>query len=277
MDFHRWTALGRAYDLSIRHNRWILVLTAVGAMLGFVLHDGDIQTRFVQAIAGAATVFLAGALAKELDPARPAAALLATALALSVVGLLRPISPVVLLWLMGDVRFLNRSTGLRPKRTDVILLLVAAVGLAWWETALFGVLAGVMLITDALLPDGEKLYAALGALVIFLSGGWFLAGDPVAAVPSLWLGTALVVMAIAIIPVILCSYIITSTGDADERPLNPTRVQAGQVFALGTGLLLASWLGNEGVTLLAGLWAAVLGILIYRLVVTRLTRSALSL
>lgn len=277
MVIHRWTALARTYDLTIRHNQFILVLTAVGGMLGFALADGDVLTRIVQGIAGAATVFLAGALAKELDPDRPAASLLAAALVLSVVGLIRPISPVVLLWLLGSVRFLNRSVGVRPKWTDAILLLAAATGLVGWETALFGILAGVMLVTDALLPDGDKVYAPIGGMVIFLSASWFLAGGPVAAAPSLWLGASLIVTAITFIPIILNSYTITSTSDATGRQLNSTRVQAGQVFSLGSGLLLASWLGNDGVLLLAGLWAALLAVLANHLFVTHLRHSAFSL
>ncbi len=276
MKLARLSALARAYDPTIRYNQWILALSAAGGVLGLILAGGEVPTRLLQAFVCAATAFMAAAVAKEFDPDRPWSSPIAAALVLPLMGLLPPISPAVLLWVVLAMRFLNHSAGARPRPTDLALLLAVSAALAWWLSPLFGVLAGVLLFIEALLPGGRKLHAAVGLALATLSGVWMMSGGATAMTPSLWLVVVLMAVAIGVIPVILNSYVVMSVGDADGRPLNPVRVQAGQSFALGVGLTTASWLGNGGVALLAGLWAALLAVLVYNWVITRLPRSVLS-
>jgi hypothetical protein len=282
---YRLSALARGYDLRLGYNRAILGLSALGAGLAVVVQllagalPGEAMWR---AVAAGVAVFAAAAIAKELDPDRPRAAVIAAAVAVAGAGLVRLDTLdmlAALLWLVLAVRLINRSTGLRPKASDALALLIVAAWLVWRVSPLFGLLAGGVLILDALLPDGRRLHAALGAsALVSVAIAWLLRGADLAPVPpDPWLVVVLLVVAVAFIPTILNCYTVTTAADATGMPLNGSRVQAGQAVALGSGLALASWQGLPGAALLFALWAAFLGIVGYYLLITRARRSAASL
>jgi hypothetical protein len=278
MDFHRWSSLLRGYDVYLRHNQLILILTAAGALWGIFAGGQALWPRTVQAAFTAALVFLAAALAKEIDPDRPRASVAAAILALAALYVVGPAGPVALFWLLGCLRLINRSTGLPPKLTDVLALLAGAAWLSWREGPIFGVLMGACLVLDALLPDGRRANMIIGAIAIGVATLWLFLANRLAEPMGPWLAVALSAVAVAFIAfVILNSYQVRARGDVTSERLNPSRVQAGQAFALGAGLSLASWRGEPGVVLLAGLWAALLGVLAYYLLFFRFRRSAASL
>ena len=277
MDFHRWSSLFRSYDVTLRHNRLLLVMTIAGAIIGLALGRGEWRTGVINAAAIGWVVFLAGALAKELYPDYPQAALPAAGVALLLSALVIPPFSIALLWLLGCSRFLNRTTGLRPKPTDLIALMAVTGWLVWRETPLFGILIGVMLIMDSALSDGNRIHAVIGVVVFLASGAWLIGSDWSAAGPTLLLILALLAIAVSFFPVILGSYQIQAVGDATGEALNPARVQAGQVFALSTGLLLASLYGERGIMVLTGLWAAIAGCAVAHLLFVRSQLPASSL
>jgi len=59
-------------------------------------------------------------------------------------------SVLPLLWLILILRFVNRSTGLPPKLTDALGLILLAGWLSWARMPLFGILTGVVLVLDVL-------------------------------------------------------------------------------------------------------------------------------
>lgn len=270
MVFHRWSALFRAYDITWRLNQWILLISIAGAFLGLVLASGDMQSRLLVAAVVGITAFAAAALAKEFDPDRPQSAWMAAIAVLPFAGNLAPSSVIILFWLVASVRFVNRSTGLRPKWFDTLVLLAATAWLAAFVSPLFGLLAGTLLMLDAFLADGQKNHVAIGFAAIILAIVSLLLGDwPVGQSPA-WLVVSLLAITIALIPIIINYFDVESVGDATGEKLNSLRVQAGQVFSLSTGLFLASWLGESGALLQLGLWAALLGVLMHRLVFCRI-------
>jgi len=270
MNYHRWSALFRSYNLTLRHNQFILLLTAAGAALAFVAGEMIFSwDSLYRAALGGITVFAAGALAKEVDPDRPRASLLTAVLALAVVWADGPASPLALLWLGGSLRFLNRTTGLRPLPTDTLALLGLTAWLCWREAPLFGLLFGALLLLDAVLPDGRRRHTWLGAALLIVSAVWLWLGDWTIEPLPTWLVLSLLAVAVGFIAVILNSYQVQAVGDATGQPLASSRVQAGQVFALAAGLALASWRGEAGVALFVALWAALLGVLAHYLFMTR--------
>ena len=277
MDFHRWSSLFRGYDPTLRYNQVLLILSAVGALLGFVLNDSASWPRLYELVVAGAAVFLAGALAKELDPDRPGAALPAAVLTLAVAGRAEMINLVALLWLLACIRLINRSTGLRPKPTDILALLLIAAWLVWRVGPLFGALTGGILIADALLPDGRRVHAVIGAAVLIASTARLFLSNWSITPPEPWLVLVLLVVAVIFIPVILSYSHVEAVGDATGKPLDPVRVQAGQTIALSAGLFFASWRGETGVMLLVALWTALLGSAAHYLIVGRLRRPAASL
>jgi hypothetical protein len=73
--------------------------------------------------------------------------------------------------------------------------------------------------------------------------------------------------------VIVTSREVRAVGDATGEPLKPRRVQAAQILALLTALLSAWWVGASGMVALLPLWAAMLGVSLYRLAILFLSRS----
>lgn len=273
MDYHRWSALFRGYDVGLRYNQLILALTAVGGGLGFAAALPDAAAAALQGVVGAAAVFLAGALAKELAPDHPHSAVIAAALTLPFAWHAGSLSLLVPFWLLGCLRFLNRATGLLPKWTDAAVLLAAAGWLSWQLTPLFGILMGLMLLVDALMPEGARANGLAGIAIIAACGVWLVGQAWRSTNPDLWLMALLMANTLGFMTIILRSYRVDAVGDATGRPLNPLRVQAGQSFGLSAGLLLASWQGEAGVLLLAPLWTALAGILAYGLLFARGGRS----
>lgn len=267
MDYYRLSSLFRAYDLSLGTNRGILLLSACGAVAGAALGLVAGQPPAVwlsRALLGGATPFAAAALAKELDPDHPGSAVLAAALGLPAVWVATTESLLPLLWLLMILRFINRSTGLAPRATDVLALLLLSGGLAWIGSPLFGVLAGAILVLDALLPGGRRAHGVLGGVV---GGGavvyWIANADRYGPQShETWLGILLLAIAMAMIGVILTCYVILMPGDATGRPLDSARFQAAQIVALAVGLSFASWHGHDGAALFVALWAALVGAVI---------------
>lgn len=277
MDVHRWSSLFRTYDLGLRHNQLILVLSVAGCAVGIFATQAELTNQLLKGVVGGATVFLAGVLAKEIDPDRPQATLLAAALAIPFAASVPPTSLLALFWLLGTLRFLNRSTGLAPKPTDLLVLLCVAALLGWQISPLFGILMGIACMMDVFLPGGRRLHGVVGMVSIFVSTLWLFSSDWSSVGPALWLVGVLLAITLGFIPVILSTYHAQAVGDATGERLNSSRVQAGQAFGLSAGLFLASWMGSAGALLLIALWAAMLGTLAYYLLMVRLPRSVTSL
>lgn len=273
MNYHRWSSLLRGYDVTLGYNRAILIVTAAAVPLGFLLAGGDWRWRAVQALVGGALAFGAAALAKELMPDRPEAAVLAALAALPFVALAPATALLVLFWLLGGTRFLNRTTGLPPRATDTLILVAAGLALAWLVSPLCAILTGILLALDGFLPDGRRAHVGLGVVVALAAGVWLWRGGWQPAALPLWLGATLLAITVGFMPVILNAYQVSAIGDATGQPLWPGRVQAGQSFALSAGLFLASWLGETGVWLLVGLWAALVGVAVYHFIAVRWRRS----
>lgn len=277
MDFHRWSSLYRSYDINLRHNQLILALSAACAAGAFWIAGESFGSRLAASLVAGAVVFLTAALSKELDPDRPRASVLAALLVVPFLPAYTLDSALALFWLIGTVRFLNRTTGLRPKFTDLVVLLLSAVWLGWQVTPIFGILMSIMLSLDSQLPDGQRIHAMYAVVIFFVTAIVFGQPDWTTAPPVLWQVAALLAIALGFTPVVLSAYGTTAVGDATGEPLNPWRVQAGQVFALGVGLVIASWFGERGILLLIGLWATLLANLVYYLFAARMRRSAVPL
>ena len=265
MLLYRWSSLLRAYDLRLGYNRVIVLLSALGAAVALVagiVAGLPLPDVLLRAFAGGMTAFAAAALAKELDPDHPGSAVVGAALAVPLVWWVARVDSLLpLLWLILSLRFVNRSTGLPPRLTDALGLILLAGWLSWARTPLFGVLTGVVLLLDVLLPGGRRVHGWLGAPVALAAGVyWGVNTDRYpSAAPEPWLVVCLLALTIAVIGVILTCYVILAPGDATGRPLDGSRVQAGQIVALTVGLFFASWHGRDGATLFAALWAALAG------------------
>ncbi|CAN5840493.1 hypothetical protein BH23ACT5_BH23ACT5_12850 [soil metagenome] len=241
----RFTHLGRPTTFAYATSRQAITLALAGSVAGLVV-PGD-RAPGVAAFQTAATVFLAWALARELAPDHPAAAVLAGVLAGAATIWTGDTSVAALAALMIAARILVRSTGLRPLLTDVVAVGVfagvfARTPLAWAA----GLAVATAIALDSRLPEPAPdmhvgLAAAIGVAVtvtVVLSE----------ALPRTWqmpdLATLILapagVFALATAPRLP----LRSLSGFGHRPLDTSRLTVGRWIVLGA-LLLGTVVGGD--------------------------------
>jgi hypothetical protein len=271
------TALGRPIDPSYPTNRAIVILALAGAIAGTILRLLSGAVLLESALWGMGVgfaLFLTWALGRELDPDHGLSAFVGAGLVLITLLLFDSPSLLVVFWLLLLLRLVNRTAGLPAKPLDSLAVLGLGTWLAWQGYWMVGLVTTVAFLLDGLLSPPLKSH-------LFVSGLAFVAtvilsvfrGDiAMESGPTTVVVIASVVMAGLFLVVIATSRELQAVGDATGRPLNPRRVQAGQVLALLTALLFAWWAGASGVVALLPLWAAMIGVGLYRFAILVLER-----
>jgi len=264
------TTIQRKIDLNYPTNRAI-VLSALAVAVGGVILQLVLGEELLQGvswgIAAGLAVFLAWALGRELDPDHDLSAFVAAGLAL--IGLLLFDSPslLALFWMLVLLRILNRTFGLPARILDSVLLLGLGSWLTWQGNWSYGLMTALAFFLDSRLSSPHRrhlFFAAVGLLVTVVLFG--VSGSmPGEGKPSLLAILAVVGMSILFVPAIVASRQLSTVGDATGEPLNPRRVQAAQVMTLLTGIQMTLWEGDAGLDQLMPLWAAVLGVALYKL------------
>jgi hypothetical protein len=196
-------------------------------------------------------------------------------LALLALLLLDAPSLLLILWLLLVVRLVNRTTGLPAKALDSLGVLGLGTWLTWQGYWMVGLVTSIAFLVDGLLPPPlrRQLFASglafLATVLLSIFHGGMAMGS----------GTTMLVVVLSIVVTGLFLSVIATTreveavGDATAEALNPRRVQAAQVLALFTALLFAWWDGVSGMVALLPLWAAMIGVGLYRLVILLLSPS----
>lgn len=262
------SAIMRVLDPRYPTNLAIIIVGVVtGAVaLLYQLVDGlDLVDSLLWGVAAALTVGLSWAISRELDPDHDLSAFVAAALA--IVGLVIFGLPgfVIHLWLVVLARIVIRPVGFPARLPDSLALLALGGWLAWGGNWIAGLMTAVAFLLDARLaePLKRQLYFAGAALlmtvVFVILNGWNRpAGD------TSYLAAVLII-AVLFIWVIVRSGTVTRPTDATGQPMDARRVRATQLLSLLTALLAAWWYGNAGVVQLMPLWAALLGIALFRI------------
>lgn len=248
-----------------------LPLGAVGGgLVEYVLRSHAIGAALLAAVLGAAAVFVAWALGRELAPGAHATAFLTLAAGFTThqviadATLLPPVTAVAL------TRLVNRTAGPAPSTLDS----VAVLGLVGWAAVSTGhrsilVVGALAFAVDAFLDGGQKRQWGFSALALVAATVWTGPfGIPPSPVPRTFDVTTLAVSVVILAAfglAILRTRVDDTGSDLDGAPLTPTRVQAGMALALL--LAAASFSGGadgvrEGSVLWAVLAATVTGSLI---------------
>ena len=267
-----FTALGRTpidprYPTNLAIGGLTLAVTMAAAGLRRV--SGSTTVESVQwGIEVGLVLFLAWALGRELDPDHDLSAFVGAGLLLLALLVLIPPSLLLILWVLLVLRTVNRTVGLPAKILDSLTVFGLGIWLTWQGIWIAGFLTAIAFLLDGLLapPLRRHLFASglsLVITVVLVVWNGELAPEGAA--------TPLVVIASMAVSCMFLIVIVTSresraVGDATRRPLNPRRVQAAQGLALLTALVTAWWDGVRGVQVLLPLWAAILGVSLYRLV-----------
>ncbi|NJL93948.1 MAG: hypothetical protein HC915_09560 [Anaerolineae bacterium] len=267
-----FTALGRVFDpLTYWTHRVVVVLATVGGLVGLgrgLVDERSLADSLWAGVIGGFTVAAAWAIARELDPDHDPSALVAGGVAL--LGFAALQTP---LWLVGVLaaimlpRVINQSAGVPLFLTDAVFLVAfcAVLGLlGWWS---WGVLLGVALLANAWLPRSFALGVTFGAVGIIAAVAAAALSDNLSVgigEGAVGLLVSATVLAYVFIVIPRFPARLASQGDVGEERLLGLRVMVANIFALAMLFGIGLQGNRDGLDALP-LWAALLGVLVWRL------------
>ena len=265
------SSLARTLDPRVPSNLMILIFAPLVALAIGVLRLSTglpLLEAILNAAGAGAFTGLAWVIGRELDPdhnftAYFASILMAIALFIVDTPYLMPLITIVV-----ALRIVNRSTGLRPRLTDLLVLIgLAGVTVALDGFWLIGLIAALTFVLNALLPDSTRTNNLTGAVVALLLTGVisvFTAGNtPLTFMPDVPVALAAAAISIAYLVIVLRAPTqLRSVGDHTGHPLLRQRVLAGQLLALVAVIAYMIWHGTPGVTALLPIWTGVIGVVI---------------
>jgi hypothetical protein len=261
---YQYTSIGRPLDPAWPTNKAVLVLLPIAAVLGAALAwagDGTLSEVLLRALNVALVLFVAWALARELDPDDQSAAFISLAVGVLVAVFIDSPDVLAAFTTLGLIRIVNRSTGLPARKTDSVVLVLLSVTVIYWsDSPLFGGVAALAFLLDGSLKDPQRhqwVFAllCLGAMVVYMVDhdvGFGRLGAP----DSLFEWLSVLFLLMLALNTILTRK-ISARGDVNSRPLDLHRVRAGMVVAL-----LAALQGIDRPEGVAVIVAAIAGICI---------------
>lgn len=262
--------ISRVLDPREPTNLTIAIITLMVGIVAGVVHlatgNALIDSAF-WAVNAAGGVFLAWAFSREIDPDHKFSAFVSTGLAIISLLLVNPPGLLAPVWYLVIVRILNQTTGLRATVIDATIALGLAVWLAFQFSWIYVPFSTFVFFLNWLLQREDLrqlIFAGISVIVAVVLGLAFqipfVVLDPLGAGAIPWLPITIV-----FIPVIFASREVEATCDYTGEPLNPLRLQAAQVVALLTAILISLFTGIEGALSLLPLWMAFLGVAVYRI------------
>ena len=261
---YQYTSIGRPLDPAWPTNKAVLVLLPIAAVLGAALawaRDGTLSEVLLRALNFALVLFVAWALARELDPDDQSAAFISLAAGVLVAVVIDSPGVLAAFTALGLIRIVNRSTGLAARKTESVVLVLLSIAVIYWtRSPLFGGVAALAFLLDGSLKDPLRhqwVFAllCLGATVVYMVDHDIGLGHP-AAPDSLFEWLSVLFLLMFALDVVLTRK-IRSRGDVNNRALDLSRVRGGMVVGL---LAALQGIGRpEGVAVIV---AAIAGICI---------------
>lgn len=264
------TGIGRPIDLGLVSNR-IAVIGAILGTAGALIVQwarGDALNLFAAGAVGIG-VFLAWAIARELDPDHPSSATIALVLAGAAIVLGPPAAAIAAVILMS-ARVTAGTVGSRLRPADIVVLGLAAAYAGTrpeaWGAALF--LVAAIFVAR---PPRSSLIATVFAIAS-VAGAVISGATPTLGAPSttaLGLVVATVVATVVAVPV---RRVATRT-DAGRATIDPTRVtlaRVGTAFSIVGGSVLMA----DGAVALTPAIAAIAGVAAVRLILPQVSRGS---
>ena len=244
------TGIARIIDPRLRTHQFHMAVAVLGGLVVMAVEleqRGSIAGAFGPAVNAGIAVFLAWAIAREVDPDEARTANLAAVLAVVARLLAGPANLAALFMLLIATRIVLRSTGLRPTLLDGLVFLPVAAYLAGgtatgWMAALALAYA---LAHDHRLPDPAKRYSLIAAFVVSATASAAVIRS--GAFESGWAAPAAVPLAVTaagiVAGLLLPGYIPTSKTDYTGELLDFFRMRSARWVLLG-GYLLAVVVGG---------------------------------
>ena len=267
MRIKRLSSITRSIDLNYPTNRIIVEITLLFLLgtAGFQLILGKaISSALYSGLIAGASVFLAWAFARELDPDNELSAFFAAFLGCA--GFLFFPSPFLLALFLEIllIRIVNRSTGLPSKTSDSIAVLLLSGWISSQGNWIFGLFTALAFFLDSFLPEPNRQNRIFGVIAFIVSLIAFIRTPGKESILlNAELGLFILAAVLLFIPQVLSSRKIKSRGDLTGIPLDSLRMQAAQLTAMLSAGLSAVLGGVAGAESLMPLWGAILGISLY--------------
>jgi len=272
------TVLGRSlaprYPTNLAIGALSLVVGAAGTVAN-LLSDVELLESVLWGIGAGLSVFLTWALGRELDSAHDLSAFVGAGLMIVAMPFFDLPTLMVILWLVVVVRMVNRTVGLPATLLDSLALLGLGGWLTWQGHWIVGLVTSTAFLLDGLLTNPLRYHLVLSGLAFAgtVALSVFRGDVAMESGPTMPVIISSVVMAGLFLVVVGTSREVCAVGDATGERLDARRVQAAQLLALLAALLYAWWDGVAGVEALCPLWAAMVGVALYRLVRQVFARS----
>lgn len=269
MNLRNFSTLGRPLDMKYATNRAIAALVGLAMVALFVIQWTNampLLSALAWSFQAGIGVFLAWAIARELDPDHDLSAFVSAALMLALLWLFPLPNLLILFWLMLLIRVLNRSVGLPPTWMDLVGIFALTAWLCWQEGWMYGLLTTLVFLLDRfLLKSNHKIawpfLISLGITVLFVGLN-----------PSLKLAnfdqTLFIASGMILIFFVLTTAIsekIKSVGDETGETLSEKRVKAAQWTAAFVALVLLLLQGETGFFNVLALWTSMTGVILFML------------
>lgn len=214
------------------------------------------------AVNAAVMLFLAWAIARELDPDSPRSAFVAIA-AGSLILLGGSEAAGASVGVLMALRIAGRSTGKQPSLLDLLAVPLLAAAFAWLPRGwVGGVAMAAALVWDTMLPQPgprRSYIAAVLTLAATIAVTVFRDTLDAGFVTGGWVGWTVLVAGFIAFPAIK-HYVPRSGCDRSRQTIDADRMRAARFLTLGIGVAAFAVFGTEAIPLLAGLWAALIGI-----------------
>ena len=265
-----FSVLGRSLDARYPTNLAIGALSLVVGVAGAaanLLSGGALRQGVLWGIGAGFSVFLTWALARELDPAHDLSAFAGAGLAIAALLVFDLPALMPIFWLLVVLRVVNRTVGPPARPVDTLAVLGLGGWLTWQGHWIAGLVTTLAFLLDGLLTNPLRYHLLLSGLAFAgtVALSVFRGDIAMESGPTMPVIFSSVVAAGLFLVVVGTSREVHAVGDATREPLDARRVQAAQLLALLTALLYAWWDGSAGVEALWPLWAAMVGVALYRL------------
>lgn len=258
----RFTSIGRPLDFSFPGNLIITIFSGavfVGGTVFGLVTGSTLGKALLYGLGSAASVFIAWAVTRELDPDYGFTGLVAALFAVVGIYFFGMPNFFLLFWFLLSTRIVNRTAGPKPTVIDSIIILLLSLYCVYSLHWVIGYFAAAFFAADAVFEpknrrsfifSGISAAAGTAGVIIRINGS---SNSGVIQLPYLiTLGVISVLFAL----VIFTSGKINSQSDIGGEPLHPLRVQAAQFLGLAFVVVITWIVHPVALSIASPLWAA---------------------
>jgi hypothetical protein len=255
------SGIGRPLDPRLGSNRIAIAGALLGTVLALILqwNNGESVSIFAAGAMGVG-VFLAWAIARELDPDHPTSATIAVIIAAGAIAF-GPFAAGAAAVAMLGARVMAGTVGTHLRPADIVVL-TAAAAYAGTQPEAWG--AAALLIAAVLVARPRRAGAIAAIFAVSTVAGAALTGATPAPGAPTPLTIALIVTTIVATAISYPARRIASSTDTGRSPISTTRVTIARV-AVASAVVVGSLLGADGAQGMAPATAALVGVALIQL------------